>query len=550
MRFQLTPVIPAGHILSTFTTGQITRAADAPAGEGHIEISGRYPHLAMFNTQGECGTGAVAPWADRLWVITYGPHLPDGSDDKLYEIDAGLNRVTRPESVGGTPADRMIHRESNQLNIGPYFIDEQRNVRVVTPKVMPGRLTASARDLADPANKVYIFDMEGTLYEVDVHTLEANKLFARAMPGAHGKGGYSGQGRLVLANNGSDVVNKAKPAAADPLYAKDPEAWGCLAEWDGKNWDILERRQFTDITGPGGIDGPPDENAPLWAIGWDKRSVILKLLDGGQWHTFRLPVGRLLLRRQARLVHRVAAHPRGRRRQIAHEHARPVVRLPKDLLRRQHRRHPSHRRLPENHRRFLPLESNGHDQIVFGMRRRARSCRTRCLASRSRTCGSARGKAWPSAAGPRASAGRGWTTRSRLARLPSPYLLAGYSQRVLHLSHDSDEPITFTIETDADGHGKWAKYQTVTVAPHGYAWHVIPADLSAEWVRLNADHDCAKATAYFHYGPGGGAFNDPQTFASLPDAAAKVTASFGTLRPLGGDRGTLLFNVFPSGDVR
>src|SRR5579859_6017783 len=81
-----------------------------------VEISGRYPHLAMFNHQGECGTGAVAPWADRLWVITYGPHLPNGSDDKLYEIDASLNRITRPESVGGTPANRMIHRESHQLN--------------------------------------------------------------------------------------------------------------------------------------------------------------------------------------------------------------------------------------------------------------------------------------------------------------------------------------------------------------------------------------------------------------------------------------------------
>ena len=62
--------------------------AAAPLRAAPLEISGRYPHLAMFNHQGECGTGAVVPWADRLWVITYGPHLPDGSDDKLYEIDA------------------------------------------------------------------------------------------------------------------------------------------------------------------------------------------------------------------------------------------------------------------------------------------------------------------------------------------------------------------------------------------------------------------------------------------------------------------------------
>ena len=71
------------------------------------EISGIYPHLAYFNLQGECGTGAVVPWADRLWVITYAPHRPKGSDDKLYEIDAALNIVARPESVGGTPASRL-----------------------------------------------------------------------------------------------------------------------------------------------------------------------------------------------------------------------------------------------------------------------------------------------------------------------------------------------------------------------------------------------------------------------------------------------------------
>jgi hypothetical protein len=138
--------------------------ARGEAARAPVEISGRYPHLAMFNHQGECGTGAVVPWADRLWVITYSPHLPHGSDDKLYEIDADLNRTIRPESVGGTPADRMIHRESNQLIIGPYLIDAGRHVRVVPPARMPGRLTAVARHLEDPANKVYVYDMEGALY--------------------------------------------------------------------------------------------------------------------------------------------------------------------------------------------------------------------------------------------------------------------------------------------------------------------------------------------------------------------------------------------------
>src|SRR3954447_13870151 len=132
-----------------------------------VQISGIYPHLAMYNQEGECGTGAVVPWADRLWVITYGPHLPFGSSDKLYEITPSLEQIIRPESVGGTPANRLIHRESNQLIIGPYFIDSQRNVRVIPPALMPGRLTGNARHLVDPAGKVYFATMEEGLYEAD-----------------------------------------------------------------------------------------------------------------------------------------------------------------------------------------------------------------------------------------------------------------------------------------------------------------------------------------------------------------------------------------------
>src|ERR1700676_1662614 len=90
----------------------------AGAAAADVQISGRYPHLAMFNHDGECGSGAVVPWADRLWVITYSPHEPKGSDDKLYEIDELYQRVPRRESVGGAPADRLIHRESKPLIIG------------------------------------------------------------------------------------------------------------------------------------------------------------------------------------------------------------------------------------------------------------------------------------------------------------------------------------------------------------------------------------------------------------------------------------------------
>lgn len=265
-------------------------------------ISGIYPSLAIFNNEGECGTGAVVPWADRLWVITYGPHLPFGSSDKLYEITPDLQQIIRPESVGGTPANRMIHRESQQLFIGPYAIDAQRNVRVIPPSKMPGRLTGNARHLTNPTGKIYFATMEEGLYEVDVKTLAVTSLIRDGngikkgfkvetpltnleslLPGYHGKGLYSGQGRVVYANNGD----------RDPRVLTDPTTpSGALGEWrkPGEHWQLVRRNQFTEVTGPGGIYGNENSQTdPIWSVGWDAKSLILMLLDGGKWQSFRLP---------------------------------------------------------------------------------------------------------------------------------------------------------------------------------------------------------------------------------------------------------------------
>lgn len=140
-------------------------------------ISGIYPRLAFYNDEGECGTGAVVPWNGDLWAITYGPHKPFGSSDKLYQITSDKRLIVRDESIGGTPANRIIHKESNQLNIGPYFIDGNSNVKVIPWQQAPGRYTGSARHLTDPANKIYIGTMEEGFYEVDVHTLATTELY-------------------------------------------------------------------------------------------------------------------------------------------------------------------------------------------------------------------------------------------------------------------------------------------------------------------------------------------------------------------------------------
>lgn len=287
-----------------------------------VNISGVYPHLAMTNTHDECGVGAVVPWAGKLWAITYGPHLPTGSSDKLYEIAPDLSRVIRPESVGGTPANRIIHTHTNQLNIGAHFIDQSRNVRTLAPSVAPGRHTASALHLSDP-NRLYIFTMEDGVYDIDARDLsfvvrypDVQSRGDRFLFGYHGKGAYTGQGRFVVANNGR------------PNNQNDPTGpAGVLATWDGTTvqqnggayfatndpnntpeenninpvaaqpnyiagWTQVSKTQHCEVTGPGGIYGNSNPAAdPVWSTGFDAKSVLLHVMENQEWNLWRLPKG-------------------------------------------------------------------------------------------------------------------------------------------------------------------------------------------------------------------------------------------------------------------
>lgn len=245
-----------------------------------VQVSGVFPHLAVvvdavpYRT--ETGIGALMPWADRLWFVTYVSSRGGraGTGTGLFSIDADLTLTKHPESVVGVYADRMIHKQTDQLIIGPHIIDHQGNVRTFDALV-DYRLTAVMEHLEDPENKVYFMCMEGEFFEADVHTLEARFMFDLSKEWgirAHFKAGYTGQGRVIVANNtyqDSDYEGKT--------------ANGRLAEWDGNEWTILETCMFNTVTGRTSIS-----NA-IYAVGADNASAILKVRLDGQWQTYRLP---------------------------------------------------------------------------------------------------------------------------------------------------------------------------------------------------------------------------------------------------------------------
>lgn len=534
-------------------------ALPAPPGEGrprHPEgpsavagpVSGIYPRLAMFNDEDECGTGAVVPWADRLWVVTYAPHKPNGSTDKLYEIDRDLKRATRPESVGGTPANRLVHRESGQLFIGPYAIDRQGRVRVISPRVMPGRLTATTRHLFDPAHKVYFATMEEGFYEVDTASLAVRTLYPDAngdrsgdlagtlLPGYHGKGAYTGQGRLVYANNGE----------RSPEALKRPEVpSGCLAEWDGKTWKVVRRNQFTEVTGPGGIEGNADsDHDPLWSIGWDHRSLLLMLRDGGVWHAFRLP----------RPGHSYdGAHGWNTEWPRIRDVGGP------DLLMTMHG---AFWHFPRGFRagstagirpRSTYLKVVGdfarwQDRIVLGCDDTARSgfLNERKAQGGLAGPGQSQSNLWflePAqldALGPTAGHGAVWLDEPVAADTWSdPYLFAGSERRGIHIWHGERTAVTLTFELDVNGQDHWQPFRTVVAPPGPETWLEVPRDQPGEWVRVRADRACDRLTVLFD---GSNADDRPPSPAPLFDplaGPADRAFSGGLMRCRGEGRKTL-----------
>lgn len=482
-------------------------------------ISGIYPKLAFYNNEGECGTGAVVPWNGNLWAITYGPHMAFGSSDKLYQITPDKKLVVRSESIGGTPANRLIHQESNQLNIGPYFIDQSDCVRVIPWQKAPGRYTGSARHLTNPTNKIYIGTMEEGFYEIDVNTLETNELYkdgnearrlhkkdpknnpqyVQLLPGAHGKGLYSGQGVLVFSNNGenSDAAMKQFDALS-----------GSLSEWDGKNWKVIRRNQFVELTGPGGIYGNSNpETDSIWATGWDHKSVLLGVRNPQKgWSFYRLP----------KASHSYdGAHGWNtewpRIRNIG-------TKEKPDYLMTMHglfwsfpgtftANYSAGVRPRTSYLKVIGDFARWNDELVFGCDDSAQKefLNKRRAKGQIEGPGQSNSNLWftsltkPDELGPATADGAVWEKEDILANVYSdPYIFTGWDKRCCWLHNDGTQDITFTFETDLQGNNTWNEFKKVPVAAGQSVFLPFTADEKGEWVRVKSDK-ASNVTVSFVY---------------------------------------------------
>ncbi len=456
-------------------------------------ISGVFPHLAVkaghLPQRTETGIGALMPWADRLWFVTYVAHKsPSGSGTGLFVVDDDLTLTQHPASVVGTYANRMIHKASNQLIIGPHVIDVEGNVRTFTDLV-DIRITATAQHLADPENLVYMLGMEGELFEANVHTLQCRQIadlmqdlnpMGQGEPGysvLHMKGAYSAHGRLVVANN-----------TYNNLDYTGQSLQGRLAEWDGGTWTILDTAQYNEVTGA--VSGI---GQAIFATGQDRASAILRVFVDGQWSVYRLPK---------------ATHTQDHTFTTEWPRIREVE---------------SERWLMNTCGMFYELPAMQYAGKVWGVRPVCSHLRiigdfcswngllvmagdqTTPIGDSNTYVGQPQANLWLGKTddlwqwGKPRGWGGPWFRTPVEADVPSdPFLMTGFEHKCVHFSHDHDGPVRFAIEVDFHGDGEWHFLANEVAQAGSYTHHCFEPGFSAHWVRFRASESCT-ASAQLHY---------------------------------------------------
>jgi len=452
-----------------------------------FQIGGVVPSLTVKADQApvrsEVGIGALMPWAGRLWMVTYLSNRKDaGGGTGLYEIDERFVMRKHPESVEGCYANRMMHGPTHQIIIGPHVIDTAGNVRAMLD-IQHWRLTATLEHLEDPQNKFFCLSMEGKFWEVDIHSLHATLLFdlvdelgisRDVMP--HFKGGYTGNGRVIVANNTYDETDFLGRASN-----------GRLAEWDGSGWNVLEETAFNEVTGTKSV------SKTIFATGWDKASAILKVFVNGRWSRYRLP-------KASRNYDHCWQTEWPRIREVEHE-----------------------RFLMDCHGLFYELSPYTYADKVWGVVPICRHLRVvpdfcswqgflvlggdhssprfdKYLLAGEPQSGLWFGKTddlWQFGK-PQGWGGPWWETPVSADEPSDPYLMTGFEHKMVHLAHSANHMVDFRIEVDFLGTQAWQTYEIINVPARGYAHHEFPTGFSAHWVRVTASAACTATVQFFY----------------------------------------------------
>ncbi len=463
------PISRRSALASVALAPAILRAQTC-TGSGHTNIGFKADTAPV---RSESGIGALMPWADVLWAVTYNSHMKgSGYGLGLYRIDETL-KCERVHVHDGTYANRLIHKESDQCFIGPYVIDAKGNWKPIPP-FDDHRLTSTMRHLTDPANKVYYQTMEGLFLEMDVHDLKPRVLFnlvkeMKLAARPHFKGGYTAQGRVVLANNG--------------FYEFGQDQAG-LFEFDGKSWRKLSGKPHMDVA------ARQDMGQVMFATGWDEASVLFWALVKGEWQRYRLP-------KATHAMSHAWQTEWMRIREVETEHYMVDIQgmfyelQPVPFEGRIWGLKPvcQHLRIIPDYCSFRGMLALAGNQTTANRDNNALSGQPQAGLWFGQT-----DDLWKWGR-PQGWGGPWWKSDVRKGVPSEPFLLTGFEHKMLHIS--ADRAASFDVEIDFMGDGTWHRYEQIKVPVEGYAKHIFPDAFSAHWIRLTPQSDCRSTASFF-----------------------------------------------------
>jgi hypothetical protein len=123
-----------------------------------------------------------------------------------------------------------------------------------------------------------------------------------------------------------------------------------------------------------------------------------------------------------------------------------------------------------------------------------------------------------------------------------PYLFAGLKHRALHLAHGGEGEVSVALEIDRDGKGSWEPLRTVVIPPKGYLWTAFDESDPGVWIRLAPSADATELTAAFTNADDDerAAASAPAKFAGIATAGSVVTSG-GVIRARGENKRNLHF---------
>ena len=282
---------------------------------------------------------------------------------------------------------------------------------------------------------------------------------------------------------------------------------GVLAEWDSKHWKVIRRNQFTEVTGPGGINGNqnPDSD-PLWSIGWDHKSLLLAVRDQGAWSFYRLP----------KASHSYdGAHGWNtewpRIRDVGTEENPDYLMTMHGMFWKFPGGFSSSNatgvRPRSAYLKVIGDFTRWQGQLVFGCDDSAQRefLNKRGLKGNIEGPGQSNSNLWftstslPDQLGPTTASGAVWLEEKVMVNEPSePFLFTGWSHRMVWVQNHDCQQVNLRFEADSLGQKNWNTVRTVDLQPGASSYVTFTDQEMGEWVRVVSDVE-AQLTVHFSY---------------------------------------------------